>query len=87
MRPYIREIGPRQHGKIRRQDRKVPGEMVHSSAVTAIGKPFAGNADDKPYEPKNLKKALDDGLPVWTCDDTVSSDDAAADHGASGGSE
>lgn len=74
VRPYLREIGPNQHGKIRRQDWKVPGEMVHPSAKAAIGKPFAGNAGDKPYQPDNLKKALDDGLPVWTCDDTVSSE-------------
>lgn len=87
VRPYVREIGLNQHGKIRRQDWKVPGEMVHPSAVAAMGKPFAGNADDKPYGPENLKKALDDGLPVWTTDGTVSSDDAAADHGASDGSE
>lgn len=59
--------------------------MRRVSAKAGIGKPFAGNADDKPYEPENLKKALDDGLPVWTCDGTASSDDAAAGHGLRAG--
>ena len=64
--PYIREIGPEQHGEIRDPNRNVPGEMVHPSAQDAIGKPFEGNADGKSYEPRNLIRALGDGLPVWT---------------------
>ena len=62
--PYTREIGPNQHGDIRGAD-CVPGESVHPSAKAAIGKPFAGNGDNKPYEPENLIRALADGLPVW----------------------
>ena len=54
--PYDREIGPQQHGDIRRPDLIVPGEHVHHSAVNAIG---------KPYEPENLIRALADGLPIW----------------------
>lgn len=64
--PYTREIGPKQHGDIRGPDWTVPGEMVHPSAQAAIGKPFEGNADRKPYEPQNLICALENGLPVWT---------------------
>ena len=64
--PYTREIGPEQHGDIRGPDWIVPGEMVHPNARDAIGKSFEGNADDKPYEPKNLIHALEHGLPVWT---------------------
>lgn len=62
---YAREIGPQQYGDIRGQDWIVPGESVHPSAKAAIGKPFGGNGDNKPYEPQNLIRALEDGLPVW----------------------
>lgn len=62
---YMREIGPKQCGDIRGPDWIVPGESVHPSAEAAIGKPFGGNGDNKPYEPENLIRALDDGLPVW----------------------
>ena len=64
--PYTREIGTEQHEDIRDPGWTVPGEMVHPSARDAIGKPFKGNADGKPYEPRNLIRALDEGLRVWT---------------------
>ena len=63
--PYSREIGPRQHGDIRAGEDVVSGESVHSSAADAIGKPFAGNPGGQPYQPANLMRALEDGLPVW----------------------
>ncbi len=63
--PYTREIGPKQHGDIRGSNWTVPGEMVHPSAKDAIGKPFEGNADGKPYKPQNLISALEDDLPMW----------------------
>ena len=65
VRPYRREIGPKQCGDIRPCGAMVPGESTHPSAVNAIGKPFAGNPGNAPYEPKNLITALDDGLPIW----------------------
>lgn len=65
VRPYVREIGPGQTGAIRRSSDIVPGESAHPSAVEAIGKPFAGNPASKPYQPANLMRALEDGLPVW----------------------
>ena len=64
--PYRREIGPSQHGDIRDPDWIVPGERVHPSAVEAIGKQFAGNTKGVKYEPRNLKRALKDGLPIWS---------------------
>ena len=65
VRPYPREIGPRQTGDIRRKVDLVPGECAHGSSVEAIGKRFAGNPKSKPYEPRNLIGALENGLPVW----------------------
>ena len=62
---YVREVGPEQHLDIRRKAWKVPGERVHPTAEAAIGKLFTGNSDGEPYEPKNLKQALADKLPVW----------------------
>ena len=64
--PYRREIGPSQYGDIRDPDWIVPGERVHPSAVEAIGKQFAGNTKGVNYEPRNLKRALKDGLPIWS---------------------
>lgn len=63
--PYIREIGPNQHGDIRGPNWNVPGESVHHSAVAAIGKQFKGNVDNKSYEPQNLIRARENGLPIW----------------------
>ena len=65
VRPYQREIGPKQCGDIRPCGDIVPGESAHPSAVAAIGRRFAGNPGNAPYEPKNLITALDDGLPIW----------------------
>ena len=65
VRPYRREIGSKQCGDIRPEGAIVPGESAHPSAVEAIGKRFARNPRNAPYEPKNLMSALDDGLPVW----------------------
>ena len=65
VRPYEREIGPKQCGDIRPDGTIVPGESAHPSAVAAIGKPFARNSGTAPYEPKNLINALEAGLPVW----------------------
>ncbi|MYF59916.1 MAG: DUF2235 domain-containing protein, partial [Gammaproteobacteria bacterium] len=65
VRPYQREIGPKQGGDIRPAGTIVPGESAHPSAVEAIGKHFARNPGNAHYEPKNLISALDDGLPVW----------------------
>ena len=65
VRPYAREIGPGQTGVIRRSSDIVPGESAHPSAVEAIGEPFAGNPASKPYQPGNLIRALESGLPVW----------------------
>ena len=70
VRPYEREIGPGQHGDIRRRDDFAPGECVHPSVVEAIGKRFAGNPGHSPYEPRNLVRALADGLPVWNAANT-----------------
>ncbi len=65
VRPYEREIGPKQHGDIRGGVDVAPGECAHGSVVEAIGKHFAGNPGSKPYEPRNLLRALEEGLPVW----------------------
>ncbi len=65
VRPYEREIGASQHGDIRHSGEFVPGECAHASAVEAIGKRFAGNPGSLPYRPRNLIRALEDGLPVW----------------------
>ena len=65
VRPYEREIGPKQTGDIRRSEEFVPGECAHVSAVEAIGKRFAGHPGGQRYEPRNLIRALEDGLPVW----------------------
>ena len=54
---YLREIGPEQHGDIRKQDTVVPGERLASSAVRALGQKFKGNEGDEPYNPKNLAKS------------------------------
>ena len=64
---YVREIGPKQHGDIRRAEWTVPGESVHPTAKAAIGKLFAGNPCGKPYHPKdNLMPVLTrEELPVW----------------------
>ena len=65
VRPYEREIGPKQHGDIRRELDVVPGECAHESVVEAIGRRFAGNPGSHAYEPRNLIDALEDGLGVW----------------------
>ena len=65
VRPYVREIGPKQSGDIRSSDDIAPGECAHGSVVEAIGKHFSGNPGGKPYEPGNLIRALEDGLPIW----------------------
>ena len=65
VRPYSREIGPKQCDDIRPDGAIVPGESAHPSTVEAIGKRFARNPGNAPYEPKNLISALDDGLPIW----------------------
>ena len=65
VRPYAREIGPKQSGDIRREVDLVPGECAHSSVAEAIGKRFADNPGSKPYEPRNLILALEDGLPIF----------------------
>ena len=65
VRPYEREIGPKQCGDIRLGEDAVAGESAHPSAVEAIGKHFAGNPGNPPYKPCNLIAALDAGLPVW----------------------
>ena len=65
VRPYAREIGPKQSGDIRRGVDLVPGECAHSSVAEAIGKRFAGNPGSNLYEPQNLILALEDGLPVF----------------------
>ena len=62
--PYTREIGPTQHGDIRRPGVPVPGERVHYSAAAAIRQSFDGT-NGAPYMPKNLIRALVNGLPVW----------------------
>ena len=67
VRPYVREIGPMQFGEIRSRDSLVPGESVHQSAVEAIGKRFVPNTRNKSYTPRNLMRALNDGLPIF-CD-------------------
>ena len=65
VRPYEREIGPKQCGDIRSGGDIVPGESAHPSAVEAIGKRFASNTGSAAYEPKNLIGALEGGLPTW----------------------
>ena len=65
VRPYQREIGPKQCGDIRSEGDIVPGESAHPSAVAAIGERFGGNPGNATYEPKNLISALEDKLPIW----------------------
>jgi len=65
VRPYEREIGPKQCGDIRSGRDIVRGESAHPSAVKAIGKDFASNTGSTAYEPKNLIGALEGGLPTW----------------------
>ena len=64
VRPYEREIGLKQHGDIRRSGEFASGECAHPSVVQAIGKRFAGHAGPAPYAPRNLIRALENGLPV-----------------------
>ena len=63
--PHRREIGPCQHGDIRKSDKEVPGESVHPSAAAAIGEAFRGNPGKPPYNPANLENALESGLTKW----------------------